>query len=91
MLCFVQRIDILVNLRYNNLKKGGAIMRKMKILLSSGSSVGNYIAAIEGVGAEAVAKYLPEIDTDYDGLILCGGGDIDPKYYKIRKPPRHSI
>ena len=28
-----------------------------------------------------MAKYLPEIDTDYDGLILCGGGDIDPKYY----------
>lgn len=63
------------------IKKGGAVMRKMKILLSSGSSAKNYIDAIEGVGGEAVAKYLPDIDTDYDGLILCGGGDIDPKYY----------
>jgi putative glutamine amidotransferase len=56
-------------------------MRKLKILLSTGASCQNYIDALEGVGALAVAKYLPEIDTDYDGLILCGGGDIDPKYY----------
>ncbi len=56
-------------------------MRKMKILLSRGSSAENYINALEGVGAEGVAKYLPEPDTNYDGLILCGGGDIDPKYY----------
>ena len=56
-------------------------MRKMKILLSRGSSAENYLNALEGVGAEGVAKYLPEVDTNYDGLILCGGGDIDPKYY----------
>ncbi len=61
--------------------RDGAIMRKMKILLSSGTSAENYINALEGVGAEAVAKYLPEADTNYDGLILCGGCDIDPKYY----------
>lgn len=61
--------------------KDGVIMRKMKILLSRGSSAENYLNALEGVGAEGVAKYLPEVDTNYDGLILCGGGDIDPKYY----------
>ena len=56
-------------------------MEKMKILLSCGTSAQNYIDAIHGVGAEAVAKYSPEVDVNYDGLILCGGGDIDPIYY----------
>ena len=48
-------------------------MSKTKILLST-SAVGalNYINAVEGVGAVAVAKYLPKVDTGYDGLILCG-------------------
>ena len=53
----------------------------MKILLSVGGNATNYVGAINGVGAEAVAKHLPEVDTNYDGLVLCGGGDIDPKYY----------
>lgn len=53
----------------------------MKILLSSGVNAQYYIDAIEGLGAEAVAKYLPDVDINYDGLILCGGNDIDPKYY----------
>ena len=61
--------------------KEGVIMRKMRILLSRGSSADNYIKALEGVGAEGVAYYLPKIDTNYDGLILCGGGDIHPQFY----------
>lgn len=56
-------------------------MKKARILLSGYKKLEFYTAAVEGVGAEATAKYLPEIDTGYDGLILCGGNDIDPKYY----------
>ena len=56
-------------------------MQRIRLLLSIGSSGENYIGAVQGVGAEASAKYLPDVDTDYDGLILCGGADIDPKYY----------
>ena len=56
-------------------------MGKVKILLSYGSSVNRYIEAIESLGAEAVAEYLPPVDTSYDGLLLCGGNDIDPKRY----------
>jgi putative glutamine amidotransferase len=56
-------------------------MRKMKILMSAGKDAQFYTEAVEGVGAEATMKYLPKVDTDYDGLILCGGNDIDPKYY----------
>jgi len=54
---------------------------KPKILLSTGSSPENYIEAVIGCGGIPTAQYLPEPDTSYDGLILCGGGDIDPSYF----------
>ena len=56
-------------------------MYKPKILLSGNKKLQNYIDAVEGVGGIATEKYLPEIDVDFDGLLLCGGNDIDPKYY----------
>ena len=56
-------------------------MEKIKILLSGKANIQYYIEAAEGVGAEVVAEYLPKISTDYDGLILCGGNDVDPSYY----------
>lgn len=56
-------------------------MDKVKILLFGKGNVQSYINAIEGVGAEAVAEYPPKYDASYDGLILCGGADINPKYY----------
>ena len=41
------------------------------------------LGAVEALGAEAVAEYLPKADASgYDGLLLCGGSDVDPKYYK---------
>lgn len=56
-------------------------MKKPRILLSGKKKLQYYVDAIELAGAEATAKYLPEINTDFDGLILCGGNDINPKYY----------
>ena len=56
-------------------------MKKTKILLSYKISAQNYIDALCALGAEPTAEYLPEVNTDYDGLILCGGGDVDPKYF----------
>ena len=56
-------------------------MKKTRILLSGKARIENYIKAVEAVGAEAVAEALPKIDTGYDGLILCGGADMDPRYY----------
>ena len=56
-------------------------MDTIRILLSGKTNLQYYIDAVNGVGAEADAKYLPDIDTSYDGLILCGGNDIEPSRY----------
>ena len=56
-------------------------MEKLRFLLSVKSRQQYYVEAITNMGAEAITDYPPKIDTSYDGLILCGGGDIDPKYY----------
>ena len=52
-----------------------------RILLSGNTKLQYYIDAVTAAGGEAIAEYLPNISTDYDGLILCGGNDIEPKYY----------
>ena len=41
----------------------------------------NYICAIAALGGEAVPGYAPAPDLTCDGLILCGGGDIEPSRY----------
>lgn len=56
-------------------------MKKPRMLLSGKVRIENYIKAVEAVGAEAVAEYPAKIDTGYDGLLLCGGADVDPRYY----------
>ena len=55
---------------------------KPRILIStSGGNAENYIAAIEAAGGEADARYLPAPDLGYDGLLLAGGGDMDPALF----------
>ena len=53
----------------------------VRLLLSGNTNLQYYVDAVNAAGGEAVAKYLPEINTDYDGLILCGGNDIEPNRY----------
>ena len=55
----------------------------MKILISIGKSAdpANYVRAVEQAGGIAHAAYLPEPDLNYDGLILAGGGDVEPILY----------
>lgn len=55
---------------------------KPRILLSASPNNANYINAVKGCGGIPFASYLPEVDTAYDGLILCGGVDIHPNYYR---------
>ncbi|MBR6410978.1 MAG: type 1 glutamine amidotransferase [Clostridia bacterium] len=40
-----------------------------------------YLAAMEDVGVEAVLFRGTETAEGFDGLILCGGGDVDPARY----------
>ena len=54
---------------------------KPRILLSASLKPQPYIDILKAAGAEPVSIYCPEVDTDYDGLLLCGGPDVDPKYY----------
>jgi len=67
-------IDIKDSLRYKSISK-------IKILLSCKGELQKYVDAVNGVGAEVKAEYMPMSDIGYDGLILCGGSDIDPKLY----------
>lgn len=55
----------------------------MAHILISGltGSLENYIRAIEAVGGSATSGYCPAPDLAYDGLLLCGGGDIDPSFF----------
>lgn len=53
-----------------------------RILLSASKTPPTaYIDAVTQCGGIPVAAYLPEIDLSCDGLILCGGGDVHPKYF----------
>ena len=54
---------------------------KPKILLAVNQKKEFYIDAVNNCGGIAVPGYCPDVSTDYDGLILCGGNDIDPAYY----------
>lgn len=57
--------------------------KKPKILLSVSDNHNKryYIDAVNLCGGIAHAQYCPDISEYYDGLILCGGSDIHPKYY----------
>ena len=55
----------------------------MKILISVGKNADptNYIRAVEQAGGTPCALYLPQPDLHYDGLILAGGGDMEPSLF----------
>lgn len=57
-------------------------MKTPRILITAASSgSGSYIDALVAAGAKPTAVYCPDVDLSYDGLVLSGGEDIDPKHY----------
>ncbi len=55
--------------------------RKPKILLSALSRPHLYVDAVNACGGIAEVEHCAKFSDSFDGLILCGGNDIDPKYY----------
>ena len=51
------------------------------LLAGSDGDRSNYEQAVCNAGGEPVSCYCPPVDLSCDGLILCGGGDIDPARY----------
>ena len=54
-----------------------------RILISgTAGKMDNYIRAVKEAGGSYTALYAPHVDpVDYDGLILCGGGDLTPALF----------
>lgn len=57
------------------------IPMKPRILLALNINSQPYINAVNAYGGIAFPMHEPPVSTDFDGLILCGGADIDPKHY----------
>lgn len=54
----------------------------MRILIAGApGKFSNYVTALTGVGAQAVESLTDIAPEHYDGLLLPGGGDMDPSYY----------
>lgn len=52
-----------------------------KILLSAKMKADNYVEAVRCCGGEPTVNCQPGLQDQFDGLVLCGGGDIHPRYY----------
>ena len=51
------------------------------LISASGGDAANYLAAVAAAGGRGAARYLPGPDLAYDGLLLAGGGDMDPALF----------
>ena len=56
-------------------------MKPVRILLSGKENIGYYVEALERLGGQATVNDSRGVDGCYDGLLLCGGSDIDPSRY----------
>ena len=52
-----------------------------KVLILTNNNADEYVKACQSVGIEAMVDFQPKSIKDYDGLLIPGGGDIDPKWY----------
>lgn len=65
---------------------------KPRILISrSLESRGLYEAAVEKAGGEPLSFHCPDPEMDFDGLILAGGGDMDPSEFSEKNIGSYDI
>ena len=65
---------------------------KPRILISrSPESSGLYEAAVEKAGGEPLSFHCPDIEMEFDALILAGGGDVDPRVFMERNLGSYDI
>jgi putative glutamine amidotransferase len=65
---------------------------KPKILIAGdGGDCQNYVNAVLSAGGQPVVAYCPQFSLDYDGLLLTGGGDIEPALYAPSNDGSESI
>ena len=63
-----------------------------RILLTAGSKLpATYIAALQKLGAETVVAEGAADAADFDGLVLCGGGDPEPALYGQKNQGSYGI
>ena len=56
--------------------------RSPRILISGADGkMSNYVRAVRAAGGTPVSGYCPPPDLSCAGLLLCGGGDLDPVLY----------
>lgn len=56
-------------------------MRPRVLISTGGGDPARYENALRLAGAEPFAAYLPAPDLSWDGLLLAGGGDMDPALF----------
>lgn len=54
---------------------------KKRVLILTNNNADEYVKACDSVGLVAEVEFTPKSIKSYDGLLIPGGGDIDPKYY----------
>ena len=65
---------------------------KPKILISGdGGECQSYVAAVIAAGGLPVVAYCPQVSLDYDGLLLTGGGDIEPSLFSAQNDGSEDI
>ena len=56
-------------------------MRPELLLSTSRDDPSAYVEAFTEAGAAATARYCPQFEDGFDGLVLCGGSDLHPRFY----------
>ena len=58
-----------------------AVLSPRILISGADGKMSNYVRAVRAAGGTPVSGYCPPADLSCAGLLLCGGGDLDPVLY----------